>query len=185
MELIPARTSGIPHRVTKGDTYEGYFIPAGSIVIGNSWSVLSFWRGQPNPQFQFSILRAMLHDPATFPEPSRFSPERWLAPGAPVFPDAAFGFGRRECAGRFMARESVWAAIAGVLAAFEILPVKDDPPKELYTSGIVACVVLFLTFCSAGFMLVFFSSYPEPFKCLVRPRSEAFGALVLATANES
>jgi cytochrome P450 len=89
-----------------------------------------------------SILRAMLHDPATFPEPSRFNPDRWLEPDAPAFPDAAFGFGRRECPGRFMARESVWAAIVGVLAAFEISPVKDDPPKELYKSGIVSCVIL-------------------------------------------
>ena len=140
MELIPPLTLGIPHRVTKGDAYEGYFIPAGSIVIGNAWFASPFWRGQPQPKLHFSILRAMLHDPTAFPEPSRFNPERWLAPGAPLFPEAAFGFGRRECAGRFMARESVWAAIAGVLAAFEISPRKDDPPKELYTSGIVSCV---------------------------------------------
>ncbi|KAH9044125.1 cytochrome P450 [Lactarius hengduanensis] len=141
----PVAPLGIPHRVTKGDMYEGYFIPAGSIVIGNAW--------------------AIMHDPATFPEHSRFQPERWLAPGAPAFPAVAFGFGRRECPGRFMARESVWAAIVGVLAAFEISPVEDDPPKELFASGIVA--------------------YPEPFKCLVHPRSEAFAALVRATANES
>ncbi|KAH9039868.1 cytochrome P450, partial [Lactarius pseudohatsudake] len=141
----PVAPLGIPHRVTKGDMYEDYFIPAGSIVIGNAW--------------------AIMHDPATFPEHSRFQPERWLAPGAPAFPDVAFGFGRRECPGRFMARESVWAAIVGVLAAFEISPVEDDPPKELFASGIVA--------------------YPEPFKCLVHPRSEAFAALVRATANES
>ena len=31
---------GIPHRVTKGDIYEGYFIPAGSMVIGNGWSAI-------------------------------------------------------------------------------------------------------------------------------------------------
>ncbi|KAI9449572.1 cytochrome P450 [Lactarius psammicola] len=141
----PVAPLGIPHRVTKGDMYEGYFIPAGSIVIGNAW--------------------AIMRDSATFPDPSRFYPERWLAPGAPVFPDVAFGFGRRECPGRFMARESVWAAITGVLAAFEISPVEDDPPKELFMSGIIA--------------------YPEPFKCLIRPRSEAFAALVRATANES
>src|SRR6266702_2560971 len=90
----------------------------------------------------FAILRAIMHDPAAFPEPSRFHPERWLAPGAPVFPDVAFGFGRRECPGRFMARESVWSAIAGVLATFEISAVEDDPPKELFASGIVACVIL-------------------------------------------
>ncbi|KAI9449573.1 cytochrome P450 [Lactarius psammicola] len=135
----PVAPLGIPHRVTKGDTYEGYL-------------------SQRAPS-------AIMRDPAIFPEPSRFHPERWLAPGAPVFPDAAFGFGRRECPGRFMARESVWAAIAGMLAAFEITPVEDDPPKELFMSGIVA--------------------YPEPFKCLIRPRSEAFAALVRATANES
>jgi hypothetical protein len=126
----------------------------------------------------------MLRDPATFPEPSSFNPERWLEPGAPAFPDAAFGFGRRECPGRFMARETVWAAIAGVLAAFEISPVEDDPPKELYMSGIVACVIFILEFCAAA-IREFCSSYPEPFKCLVRPRSETIVELVRATANES
>ena len=131
-------------------------------------------------------LRAMLHDPATFPEPSQFNPERWLAPNAPALPDAAFGFGRRACPGCFMARETVWAAIAGVLAAFEISPVKDDPPKERYISGIVKCVYYFVlgVFFSAA-TCEFCSSCPEPFKCLVRPRSEASVALVRATANES
>ncbi|KAF8258557.1 cytochrome P450 [Lactarius quietus] len=128
----PVAPLGIPHRVTKDDTYEGYLIPAGSMVIGNAG--------------------AMLHDPATFPEPSHFKPERWLAPGAPVFPDVVFGFGRRECSGRYMARESISA-------------LEDDPPKKMYVSGIVA--------------------YPEPFKCVVRPRSEALVALVRATANDS
>ena len=175
---------GIPHRVTKGDIYEGYFIPAGSMVIGNGWSALFLDASTITLNSNtFFYLRAMLHDPDTFPEPSRFNPERWLAPGAPAFPDAAFGFGRRECPGRFMARDSVWAAITGVLAAFEISPVEDDPPKELYTSGIVACVVLSWDFALRLYMNC--SSYPEPFKCQVRSRSEAFTALVCATANES
>jgi hypothetical protein len=144
MEFTLTYASGIPHRVTKADIYEGYFIPAGSMVIGNAWLALLFLDASTvtSTPFPLSILRAMLRDPTIFPEPSRFNPERWLAPGAPAFPDAAFGFGRRECPGRFMARETVWAAIAGVLAAFEISPVEDDPPKELYMSGIVACVIL-------------------------------------------
>ena len=28
---------GIPHRVTKDDIFDGYFIPAGTIVLGNAW----------------------------------------------------------------------------------------------------------------------------------------------------
>jgi hypothetical protein len=27
----------VPHRLTVDDMYEGYFLPAGSIVIGNTW----------------------------------------------------------------------------------------------------------------------------------------------------
>ena len=34
---------GLPHAATEDDMYNGYFIPKGSIVIGNAWSVtLSF-----------------------------------------------------------------------------------------------------------------------------------------------
>jgi Cytochrome P450 len=36
-ELMLMYPAGIPHRVTQDDSYEGYFIPAGSIVIGNIW----------------------------------------------------------------------------------------------------------------------------------------------------
>lgn len=28
---------GIPHRLIKDDTYNGYFLPAGTIVIVNGW----------------------------------------------------------------------------------------------------------------------------------------------------
>jgi hypothetical protein len=29
--------AAVPHRLTVDDVYEGYFLPAGSIVIGNTW----------------------------------------------------------------------------------------------------------------------------------------------------
>ena len=144
MDLTLAWVSGIPHRVTKDDIYEGYFIPAGSIVVGNAWSALLVCMHHRLVTLNPNSLRAILRDPVTFPEPSRFKPERWLAPDAPALPDAAFGFGRRACPGCFMAREIVWAAITGVLAAFEISPVEDDPPKERYISGIVKCVYYFV-----------------------------------------
>jgi cytochrome P450 len=33
----PVLPLGIPHRVTKDDVYKDYFIPAGTIVFGNTW----------------------------------------------------------------------------------------------------------------------------------------------------
>jgi hypothetical protein len=34
--------SAVPHRLTVDDVYEGYFLPAGSIVIGNTWCEFPF-----------------------------------------------------------------------------------------------------------------------------------------------
>ncbi|KAI0301503.1 cytochrome P450, partial [Russula brevipes] len=96
---------GVAHRVTQSDEYEGYFIPAGSIIIANVWG--------------------MLHDPNVFVEPHRFYPERWFSPNAPAFPNQAFGFGARLCPGRFFARRSIWANIVGILAMFKITPTED------------------------------------------------------------
>ena len=28
---------GVPHRVTEDDVFDGYFIPAGTLVLGNTW----------------------------------------------------------------------------------------------------------------------------------------------------
>ncbi|KAI0259755.1 cytochrome P450 [Gloeopeniophorella convolvens] len=150
----------IPHRTTQNDIYNGYFIPAGATVIGNTWWDFIF---NPSCRVILMFLRAIFHDPEAFPEPDKFIPERWLSHDAPRFPDQAFGFGRRECPGRFMARASVWASIVGILAAFDLTPVEGDPPDEEYSSGMV--------------------SYVKPFVCHIRPRSEVAAALVEATAN--
>ena len=32
--------TGVPHRVTEDDVYEGYFIPKGSLVLANLWCVV-------------------------------------------------------------------------------------------------------------------------------------------------
>jgi len=153
----PVVNLAIPHKVMEDDVYEGYLIPGGSMVIGNSW--------------------AILHDPNVFPDPESFRPEHFLtreqggtlpAELADKFPDAVFGFGRRICPGRFMAQASVWTAVANVLAAFSIRHAKDEEGRvilvqEKYNSGIV--------------------SYPAPFECEVKPRSEKVRELVTATAG--
>lgn len=84
----------------------------------------------------------MLHDESVFPEPLRFQPERFLNPNVKL-PDVGFGFGRRICPGRFMARSSMWITVASVLAAFDIYPVVDGQgvpqiPKEEYSAGAIS-----------------------------------------------
>ncbi|KAH9976990.1 family 64 cytochrome P450, partial [Russula vinacea] len=115
---------GAPHRSTKDNIYNGYFIPAGSLVFANIW--------------------AILHDPVTYPEPFKFNPERFLDPlkSAPL-PDLTFGLGRRVCPGRFFARDMIWLAMANMLATFEFHPAKDAagrpaPPAQEFTSSFIS-----------------------------------------------
>ena len=70
----------LPVKTTKDDIYRGYFIPAGSTVIENTWAVC--------------------HDPAIYPDPEAFNPDRFLKDGKidpQVFnpEDRVFGSGRR------------------------------------------------------------------------------------------
>lgn len=51
-------------------------------------------------------------------------------------PDAAaFGYGRRICPGRFMARDSMWITVACTLAVFDIQPMKGPDGCPIVPSG--------------------------------------------------
>ncbi|KAJ3510929.1 hypothetical protein NLJ89_g4394 [Agrocybe chaxingu] len=106
----------VGHMCSKDDEYNGYFIPKGTIVIGNAW--------------------AILHDPTVFSNPLEYQPERYLKHGQ-LDPDArnpdvaAFGFGRRICAGRYMSDNSLYAFVSSVLAVYDIKPPIDDDGNPL------------------------------------------------------
>ncbi|KAJ7347389.1 cytochrome P450 [Mycena albidolilacea] len=138
----------IPHFLATEDEYRGYRLPADSIVIGSTW--------------------AILHDELMYPDPYAFKPERFLLAGklnpAVKDPDcAAFGFGRRICPGRHMARSSVWIAVVSILATFNIDKAVDEAghviePTFEYLTALV--------------------SAPLPFKCSITPRSNEAAKLI-------
>ncbi|KZV63197.1 cytochrome P450 [Peniophora sp. CONT] len=159
----PVGPLGLAHATSSDDVYEGMFIPAGSIVIGNVW--------------------AILHDPTLFPDPEAFEPSHFISTenggtypidlctaGEPPFPEVAFGFGRRICPGKVLAMNSVWLIAASVLSMFNIGPAKDVdgedvPVAETCLSGVV--------------------SFPGPYRCAITPRSRKAWETIMATATAS
>ena len=187
MEFKPGWASGIPHRVTKGDMYKGYFIPAGSIVIGNAWyaPLLSIFGGiNLNLNF-FCYSQGDNARPRGIPRTQSVPPRALARTWRACLPRCCIRFRAARVPGALHGPRKRMGCHCG-----RVGDVRDFAGGGRSAEGAVRvwnrCVRYFvMEFCSAGFMRRAFSSYPEPFKCLVRPRSEAFAALVRATANES
>ncbi|KAF8880681.1 cytochrome P450 [Infundibulicybe gibba] len=149
MRWKPVAPLAVAHSSIEDDEYDGYFIPKGSIIFGNTW--------------------AILHDPDEFPEPDQFRPERYLnADGTPNLKRrdpqvAVFGFGRRICPGRYLSDNSLYSYVSTVLATFNITPPLDADGKYVKIEGKM----------TAGSLC-----YPEPFACVIKPRSIAAEKLI-------
>ncbi|KAL0958265.1 hypothetical protein HGRIS_000418 [Hohenbuehelia grisea] len=132
---------GLAHVAREDDVYRGYTIKKGTVVWANIWSIL--------------------HDPIMFPEPSTFSPDRYLGSDdhSKLASDAvmvAFGFGRRICPGLHLAESSLFSAIAGILTVFRI-----EKARDLHSGEEITPEPVF-----DGFI-----SHPRQFPCEIRPRS--------------
>ncbi|TFK85205.1 cytochrome P450 [Polyporus arcularius HHB13444] len=141
---------GIVHRSMADDEYNGYFLPEGTLVFTNIWSV------------------AIMHDPKIYPNPDVFEPERYLKngvlnPDAPNPNDIVFGYGRRICLGRYLADASLFLNVASVLHVFKITPPLDanGQPKKVGVK------------MSTGFL-----SHPSGFDCTIAPRSPSAEAML-------
>ncbi|KAF8874735.1 cytochrome P450 [Infundibulicybe gibba] len=137
-----------PHLSTSDDEYDGYFIPKGTLIFGNTWSIL--------------------HDPKIYDQPLEFKPERFLKDGKidlsiPSAEIAAFGYGRRICPGQYLSDNSLFCTISAVLSVFSVSPALDEhgnpsPIQPEMTTGVI--------------------SYPVPFRCDIKPRSAAAEKLI-------
>ncbi|KAI0629111.1 cytochrome P450 [Trametes polyzona] len=113
---------GVAHRSVEDDIYNGYLIPAGTLVIPNQW--------------------AMGREEAVYPDPDCFRPERFLRDGKinPNVRDPSsfvFGFGRRICPGLHLVDISLFITFASILHVFRISPPLDKdgtplPPKARF-----------------------------------------------------
>ncbi|KAI0066611.1 cytochrome P450 [Artomyces pyxidatus] len=133
--------SAVPHAAMEEDTYNGYYIPKGAIIIANLW--------------------AILHDPIIYPDPDSFKPNRFLPIDGVAKEEAistlnaAFGIGRRICPGRHLVDPTVFITVASVVASFSVSKAMDEDGNEIPVTPAYSGGVL---------------SHPMPFKCSIVPR---------------
>ncbi|KAE9394946.1 cytochrome P450 [Gymnopus androsaceus JB14] len=152
----PGVPQGIAHRLEKDDSFEGKFLPKGSLIIPNIWR--------------------MCHDEETYKSPDIFNPDRFInveGDGLDISVldprQMIFGFGRRQCPGRPFAEAQFFYTMALILKVFDVLPPLDTQGKEViqpdvYRSGVV--------------------SLPLSFSCRIIPRSNDMAELIRRTEHE-
>ncbi|KAK0222504.1 cytochrome P450 [Armillaria nabsnona] len=130
----PVTSGGFPHKATKDIIWNNYCIPKGATVIGNVWSVN--------------------RDPAYFPEPEVFDPQRWIGEDGTLRDDVRtfpFGFGRRVCPGQHLATASTYLNTSLTLWAFNV---REDEKDKIDV----------LAFTESA------NAHPMPFKVVFEPR---------------
>lgn len=155
----PVVVQGVPHFTKTEDQYMGYHIPANSTVLPNA----------------FAITR----DESVFGDNvDSFVPERWLVQESDMgqhphidlcglntsaikdLPQTGFGFGRRICIGRIIARNQLFIQMARILWSFDV----DAGVVDEATGARHNVVDMDLT---EGFV-----SQPKPFRAVMRPRGQ-------------
>ncbi|KAF2136512.1 uncharacterized protein K452DRAFT_322394 [Aplosporella prunicola CBS 121167] len=148
----PVVPMGIPHSSTQEDVCRGYRIPKGAALLPNTW-----W---------------FTHDPAVYPDPMEFRPERHLTTATHTAePDPRnwiFGYGRRICPGRYVADNALFITIAQSLAVFNI-------SKPVENGKVVEPQVKF----EPGAL-----SHPAPYRAVIKPRSAAHEELIQAVEKD-
>ncbi|KAL2014879.1 hypothetical protein VTN00DRAFT_2404 [Thermoascus crustaceus] len=168
---------GTPHANSASDMYKGYYIPKRTTVLSNSWAINLNPTYYPNPH-HFNPLR-FLPD-STPPESLPYMPRSYITstpqeksttPHPSKDGHSSFGWGRRVCPGAGLAQNSLFIALAKLLWAYDVLPVREEDGSErtydrfAYTEG--------------------FNVRPRPFECVIRVRSEAHRAVLEREMGET
>ncbi|KAI1660860.1 putative cytochrome P450 [Daldinia decipiens] len=150
LRWMPGFLLGIPHAVTRDDTYLGFKIPKDATVILNVW--------------------AIHNDPKKYASPREFEPMRYIDDNQTSMDSAnnpevnqrdhfTFGAGRRRCQGMHIADRSLFLAISRLLWAFNFQRAIDpDSHKEIIPD---------MNDLTEGLMV-----FPTPFPAKIVPRDD-------------
>ena len=142
---------GTPHASTEDDVYEGWYIPAGTTILGNSWAINLNEEYYPNPH-HFNPLR-FLDDAAVTTYTTEKADIEKGKPHPAKSGHSSFGWGRRICPGANLAENSLFAALSKLVWAFDILPIEGRTYDVFdYTEG--------------------FNIRPKKFECVIKVRDE-------------
>jgi cytochrome P450 len=95
-------------RLSEPLTIGGHLVPAGTPVMIDAWGVH--------------------HDPAVYPEPERFRPERFLDGGSERYTWLPFGGGAHRCIGSALAELEIKVALRTMLHSVTLVPADAELP---------------------------------------------------------
>jgi|TARA_R110002003_G_scaffold64_12_gene6069 cytochrome P450 len=142
---------GVAHEAEADDWFRGYFIPKGTRILPLDW--------------------AFLRNPAKYPDPDSYRPERWLETGWPTFQEpltkyptivgmSSFGWGQRQCLGMSVTRDETLTGCGSLMYAFNLKrKVKAGTSEEIEVP----------TSRSNSLLII----KPDPFEMAFEPRSAA------------
>ncbi|KAI8931189.1 hypothetical protein NX059_011539 [Plenodomus lindquistii] len=122
LRWMPAVPLAIPHALTESTEYMGYQLPRGASLLLNTYTIHN--------------------DPARYPNPEIFQPERFLGDNTSSSESSVlsnvserdhfgFGSGRRICPGTHIADRSLATVMARLLWGFDLCAKKGEDGKEM------------------------------------------------------
>ncbi|KAF5356572.1 hypothetical protein D9758_008288 [Tetrapyrgos nigripes] len=141
----PPAPFGVIYQSVKDDYFDGKMIPGGSVCIPNIWSI------NRDPEVYGADAHA-------------FRPERHLSSDGKLKDEKdeghfSFGFGRRECVGKYYANKALFIDITMILWGMSIRPAPNGS-GQIVIPSISEDV-------GEGFV-----AFPPPFECKCEPRFE-------------
>ncbi|KAJ8769913.1 hypothetical protein K2173_008995 [Erythroxylum novogranatense] len=116
LRLFPPVPLLLPHLSSADCTVGGFFVPQGTMLLVNTWS--------------------MNRDPKQWPEPEKFMPERFERGGVERFKLLPFGEGRRRCPGSDLAERVVGLTLGALIQCYEWERVSKEKINMLEGTGL-------------------------------------------------